>query len=160
MRRPVSNINTATSCRGCFSSTRNKWGFQRSWTPILEESRTAFRDEPEHLRSVATLAVRLCKKCSASSGKTYPERSEGRMALAEKGARGKGRQPLSPHQHTAARSVSSAPNQGSLVRTNRVDGIVKAPPSQTIYRAIVSFRQRLTTEHNLLRERSAQVARV
>jgi len=33
------------------------------------KSRTAFRDEPEHPRSVATLASRLCKKCSASSRK-------------------------------------------------------------------------------------------
>jgi len=27
-----------------------------------EGSRMAFRDDPEHLRSVATLATRLCKK--------------------------------------------------------------------------------------------------
>jgi hypothetical protein len=31
------------------------------------------------------------------------------MPLAEKGVRGKGRQPLSPPQHTAARSARSAP---------------------------------------------------
>jgi hypothetical protein len=31
------------------------------------------------------------------------------MPLAEKGARGKGRQPLSPPQHTVARSANSAP---------------------------------------------------
>ena len=33
------------------------------------------------------------------------------MPLAEKGVRGKGRQPLSPPQHTVARSANSAPNR-------------------------------------------------
>jgi hypothetical protein len=37
---------------------------------------------PEHLY-VATLALRLCKKCSPSSRGTCPKRSEGRMPLAE-----------------------------------------------------------------------------
>ena len=67
------------------------WGFRRSRTLIPKGSRTAFRDDPEHHRSVATLATRLCKKCSASSRGTFPERSEGRKPLAEKGVRGKGR---------------------------------------------------------------------
>ena len=42
------------------------------------------------------------------------------MPLAEKGVRGKGRQPLSPPQHTVARSANSAPkwlSQHSAVRT-------------------------------------------
>jgi hypothetical protein len=51
---------------------------------------------------VATLATRLCKKCSASSRETCPERSGGSAPLAEKGAWGKGRQPLSPPQRTVA----------------------------------------------------------
>ncbi len=55
------------------------------------------------------LAPRLCRKCSASSRETCPERSEGRALLAEKGVRGKGQQPLSPPQHTLARSANSAP---------------------------------------------------
>jgi hypothetical protein len=38
------------------------WGFRRSWTLVPKESRTAFRDDPEHHRSVATLATRLCAK--------------------------------------------------------------------------------------------------
>src|SRR6202162_6477715 len=85
----------------------SQWGFRRSRTLIPEGIRTAFRDDPEHHRSVATLASRLCNKCSASSRETCPERSEGRMPLAEKGARGKGRQPLSPPSagETGARSA-------------------------------------------------------
>jgi hypothetical protein len=79
--------------------------------PALKGSRTGFRDEPEHHRSAAKLAPRLCKKYSASSRKTCPERSGGRAPLAEKGVRGKGRQPLSPPQHTVARSANSAPNR-------------------------------------------------
>jgi hypothetical protein len=64
------------------------WGFRRSRMLNPEGIRTAFRDEPEHHRSVATLAPRLCKRCSASSRETCPERSGGRMPLAEKGVRG------------------------------------------------------------------------
>src|ERR1700733_14159066 len=78
------------------------WRFRRSRTFNPEGIRTAFRDDSEHHRSVATLASRLCRKCSASSRETCPERSGGKMPLAEKGARGKGRQPLSPPQHTEA----------------------------------------------------------
>src|SRR5215831_20032444 len=40
----------------------SKWGFRRSRTLIPKGSRTAFRDDPEHHRSVATLASRLCGK--------------------------------------------------------------------------------------------------
>ena len=49
-------------------------------------------------RSVATLALRLCSKCSASSRKTYRELSGAqrrKAPVAEKGVRGKGRQPFS-----------------------------------------------------------------
>jgi hypothetical protein len=46
-------------------------------------------DNPEHHRSVATLASRLCKKCSASSREACPKRSEGGTPLAGKGVRGK-----------------------------------------------------------------------
>jgi len=46
------------------------WGFRRRWTLIPKGIRTAFRDDPEHHRSVATLALRLCRKCSASSRET------------------------------------------------------------------------------------------
>lgn len=46
------------------------------------------------------------------------------MPLAEKGVRGKGRQPLSPPQHTETRSANSAPNWGDDLRTPdyRLDG--------------------------------------
>ena len=54
----------------------SEWGFRRSRALIPKESRTAFRDEPEHHRSVATLASRLCKKCSASSRKTIRSAAE------------------------------------------------------------------------------------
>jgi hypothetical protein len=50
---------------------------------------TAFRDEPEHPRSAATLALRFCRKCSASTRETCPERSGGWMPLARKRVRGK-----------------------------------------------------------------------
>ena len=39
-------------------------------------SRTAFRAEAEHYRSVATLAFRLCKKCSTSSRETIRSEAE------------------------------------------------------------------------------------
>jgi len=38
------------------------------------------------------------------------------MSLAEKGVRGKGRQPLSPPQHTVARSANSAPKRFNWAR--------------------------------------------
>jgi hypothetical protein len=68
----------------------------------------AFRDEPEHHRSVATLASRLCKKCSASSRETCPERSKGGTVAARMGVWGKGQQSLAPPQHSVTRSASSA----------------------------------------------------
>jgi hypothetical protein len=43
---------------------------------IPKGSRTAFRAEAEHYRSVATLAFRLCKKCSTSSRKTIRSEAE------------------------------------------------------------------------------------
>jgi hypothetical protein len=54
----------------------------------------AFRYDPEHHRSVAMLAFRLCKKCSASSVGICPKRSGGSMVAARMGVRGKGRQSL------------------------------------------------------------------
>jgi len=72
------------------------WGFRRSRTLNPGGIRTAFRDDPEHHRSAATLAPRLCKKCSASSRETYPKRREGRMPLAEKRGTGKGAAALVP----------------------------------------------------------------
>jgi hypothetical protein len=43
---------------------------------IPKGSRTAFRAEAEHHRSEATLAFRLCKKCSASSRETIRSEAE------------------------------------------------------------------------------------
>jgi hypothetical protein len=74
------------------------WGFRRSRTLVPKGSRTAFRDTPEHHRSVRRWQLDCEGKCSASSRETCPERSEGWVPLAEKGVRGKGRQPLSPPQ--------------------------------------------------------------
>jgi len=41
------------------------------------------------------------------------------VPLAEKGVRGKGRQPLSPPQHTETRSAISAPKQRNGFHTSR-----------------------------------------
>jgi hypothetical protein len=62
------------------------------------------------LGSVATLALRLCRMCSASKTyPEYPERSGERAPLAVKGVRGKGRQPFSlPSSAETLASVSSA----------------------------------------------------
>src|SRR5580704_14061717 len=70
-----------------------EWGFRRRRTLIPKGSRTAFRDDPEHHRSVATLVHRLCKKCSASSRETCPKRSEGRSWLRSKGCGERGGSP-------------------------------------------------------------------
>ncbi len=76
------------------------WRFRRRRTLIPEGTRTAFRAEGERSRSVATLAFRLWSKCSRSSRRTIRSASGGRAPIAENGVRGKGRQPLSPPQHT------------------------------------------------------------
>jgi hypothetical protein len=63
------------------------------------EGDRSFRREADHgsgrkpirRRSEATLALRCCQDWSESSSEICPERSEGRIPLAEKGARGKGR---------------------------------------------------------------------
>jgi hypothetical protein len=60
------------------------------------EAERSFRKEAE--RHSGMMLLDGAGKCSASSSETCPERSGGRMPLAEKGVRGKGRQPLSPPQ--------------------------------------------------------------
>jgi hypothetical protein len=72
------------------------------------EGDRSFRREADHgsgrkpirRRSEATLALRCCQDWSESSSEICPERSEGRVPLAEKGARGKGRSSF-PHLSTA-----------------------------------------------------------
>ena len=56
-----------------------------------KESGTAFRDVPEHHRVSATLASQLCRIVFGFVKRNLSERSAGRILLAEKGARGKGR---------------------------------------------------------------------
>jgi hypothetical protein len=53
-------------------------------------------DDPEHHRSVATLAPRLCKKCSAPATETCPERSGGRTGASAVTGAGKGAAALVP----------------------------------------------------------------
>ena len=69
-------------------------GFRRRRTLIPKGTRTAFRAEGEQFRSVATLASRLCRKCSSSSRKTYPERSAGRARKRRKGCGERGGSPF------------------------------------------------------------------
>ena len=75
--------------------TAEQWGFRRSRTLNPKGSRTAFRDKPEHLRSVATLASRLCKKCSASSRKNIRSEAEVELRCGD-GVWGKGQPSLAP----------------------------------------------------------------
>jgi len=51
------------------------WGFRRSRTLIPEGIRTAFRDDPEHHRSVATLAHSIVQEVFGFV-KKKPVRSE------------------------------------------------------------------------------------
>src|SRR5260370_15292934 len=69
-------------------------GFRRRRTLIPKGTRTAFRAEGEQFRSVATLASRLCRKCSSSSRETYPERSAGRARKRRKGCGERGGSPF------------------------------------------------------------------
>ncbi len=53
-------------------------------------------------------------------GKTIRSAAEEHGPLAEKGARGKGRQPFSPPQHTEARSARSAPAEPRVINFRAV----------------------------------------
>jgi len=76
------------------------WGFRRSWTLIPKGSRTAFRDDPEHHRSVATLATRLCGKVfgfvkrNPSGAKRRPDAASGQRGV------GKGGRPCPTSAHS------------------------------------------------------------
>src|SRR5258708_31558235 len=83
-------------------------GFRRRRTLIPKGTRTAFRAEGEQFRSVATLASRLCRKCSSSSRETYPERSAGRAREQRKGCGERGGSPFPcPALERPPASVSS-----------------------------------------------------
>jgi hypothetical protein len=69
----------------------------------------ALLGDPEHHRSVAALASRLCKKRSASSREIRYEAQRRKTAASRERGAGKGRQVPSPPQHTVARSATSAP---------------------------------------------------
>src|ERR1700683_4944069 len=62
----------------------------------------------------------VAKTDSESSSGIFPERGEGRMAVARMGVRGKGRQPLSPPQRTvAAESTGETPTPLELETTSQ-----------------------------------------
>ena len=89
-------------------------------------------------RSVATLAFRLCRKRSASSRKTSPERSGGTASLAEKGVWGKGQQPFSPSRHIEARRASARRLRASTLFAHGVSthfdamGVVHQPVQDSV----------------------------
>jgi hypothetical protein len=81
--------------------------------------RTAFRDDPEHHRSVATLASRLCGKAFGFVKRNLSGAQRRKDAAnAERGA-GKGAAALSPPSTGETRSAVSAPDIGSKFRLAR-----------------------------------------
>jgi hypothetical protein len=64
----------------------------------------AFRDDPEHHRSIATLATRLCGKVFAFVKRNLSGAQRRKDTRAGKGVRGKGAG-LAPPQHTETRSA-------------------------------------------------------
>jgi hypothetical protein len=69
------------------------WGFRRRRTLIPEGTRTAFPAEGEQLSERSDAGISIVQEVFAFVKENYPERSGGRVPLAEKGARGKGRSP-------------------------------------------------------------------
>jgi len=72
--------------------------------------RTAFRAEGEQFSERSDAGTSIVQEVFGFVKKNRPERSAGRLPVAEKGARGKGRQPFAPPQHTESPSAISAPN--------------------------------------------------
>src|ERR1051326_444590 len=89
-----------------------RWGFRRSRTLNRGSFRTAFRDDPEHHRSVMTLATRLCGKVfgfvkrNLSGAQRRKDVSSGQRV-------GERRQALSPPSAGETRSATSAPDFGN-----------------------------------------------
>src|SRR5258708_19270978 len=95
-------------------------GFRRSRTLIPKGTRTAFRAEGEKFRSVATLASRLCRKCSSSSRETYPERSAGRRHKRRKGCGERGGSPFPSPALERPRRALARRLRGAALFTHRV----------------------------------------
>jgi hypothetical protein len=103
--RHVAQVSRRISLRLCFrpeyeDSTEGDRSFRR-------EADHGSGRKPIRRRSEATLALRCCQDWSESSSEICPERSEGRIPLAEKGARGKGRSSF-PRLSTAETVAGSA----------------------------------------------------
>src|SRR5580704_6822400 len=75
-----------------------EWGFRRRRTLIPKGSRTAFRDDPEHHRSVATLASRLCKKVFGFVKRNLSGAQRRKDAASRERGTGKGATALVPAQ--------------------------------------------------------------
>src|SRR5258708_39073244 len=95
-------------------------GFRRRRTLIPKGTRTAFRAEGEQFRSVATLASRLCRKCSSSSRETYPERSAGRARKRRKGCGERGGSPFPCPALERPRRALARRLRGAALFTHRV----------------------------------------
>ena len=67
-----------------------QWGFREAERSVRREARTAFRDDPEHHRSVATLAFRLCKKYLASLRENLSEAQRRKSSASGERGAGKG----------------------------------------------------------------------
>jgi len=66
------------------------------------------RDDPEHHRSVATLATRLCRKVFGFVKRNLSGAQRRKDAASGQRGAGKGGRPC-PAQHTVTRSANSAP---------------------------------------------------
>src|SRR5258708_2156582 len=95
-------------------------GFRRRRTLIPKGTRTAFRAEGEQFRSEATLASRLCRKCSSSSRETYPERSAGRARKRRKGCGKRGGSPFPCPALERPRRASARRLRGATLFAHRV----------------------------------------
>src|SRR5262249_59939045 len=99
--------------------TRRLMGIPVKLNASSEGSRTAFQDDPEHHRSVATLASRLCGKAFGFVKRNLSGAQRRKDAANGERARGKGRQPLSPPSTGETRGAVSAPDIGRKFRGAR-----------------------------------------
>ena len=83
-------------CEFTHSDSLRRCGFRRRRTLIPKGTRTAFRAEGEQFSERSDAGIPIVPEVFGFVKKNYPERSGGRVPLAEKGVRGKGQQPLCP----------------------------------------------------------------
>ena len=111
-------------------------------------SRTAFRDVPEHHRSIATLATRLCGKVFGFVKRNLSGAQRRKDATAGKGCGergvGKGRQPLSPPSAGETRRSPLDTNTVGSYSTRRWPAAFSGQPWITIFRG-GNARCRLTS---------------